>query len=486
MPQISSAQNLFLWQFGEDSVKKTKVICSIGPASNSVEVMSDMVEMGMDCARINLSHASRPDILKTIDVVREVRGICNVPVAIMYDTKGPEFRTLKFNKGSINIKMGDTIRMSKSCILGSKEEFGVNHSDAIDLINVGDKVLIDNALLELKVIAKKEDYVELEALDDGIIADNKTINVPGVHLQLDFMSDVDKSDIIFAAKHSCDYLALSFVNSREDVIEARKIIEEAGGDALIISKIESRMGISNLDEIIDESDGIMVARGDLGVEVPLEELPMLQKKIVRKCREKGKFAIVATEMLASMYDSPRPTRAEVSDVANAILDGTDCVMLSGETTVGKYPVHAVEIMSRICEYVESTIDYTKHVAYKRTMSVSDTISKLVVDAVECTDIKLIVATTLTGFTARMISNFRPNSIIMACCPSNHIAQKVVLNFGVKAIITDIYENTDEMVENARQMAQWEFNLKKGDLIVVTGGFPLGKSRTTNYLRIVEI
>lgn len=467
-------------------MKKTKVICSIGPASDSVEVMSEMVENGMDCARINLSHATESGILKTIDTVREVRKICNVPVSIMYDTKGPEFRTLRFKDGAVNLKKDDTIRMSKSCILGSEKEFGVNHSDAIDFINIGDRVLIDNALLEFDVIDKKEDFVELKALGDGKIQNNKTINVPGVNLELDFMSDVDKRDITFAARHACDYLALSFVNTKNDVIEARKIIEKAGGDALIISKIESRMGIKNIDEIIDESDGIMVARGDLGVEVPMEELPMLQKSIIRKCREKGKFAIVATEMLASMYESPRPTRAEVSDVANAILDGTDCVMLSGETTVGKYPVSAAAIMSRICEYVESTIDYSKHVAYRGTIGVSDTIAKLVVDAVEYTDIKLIVTTTLTGFTARKISNLRPNSIILACCPSNHVAEKVVLNFGVKPIITDIYESTDEMVENARQMAKWEFNLEDGDLIVVTGGFPLGRANKTNYLRIVEI
>ncbi len=467
-------------------MKKTKVICSIGPASDSVEVMGEMVNNGMDCARINLSHATEEGILKTIDIVREVRKQCNVPVAIMYDTKGPEFRTLKFKDGGVTLQKGDTIKMSKSCILGNEDEFGVNHSNAIDFINVGDKVLIDNALFELEVIEKEDDYIILKTLGDCKIQNNKTINVPGVHLELEFMSDVDKRDITFAAQHACDYLALSFVNAKEDVIKARKIIEEAGGDALIISKIESRRGIENIDDIIDESDGIMVARGDLGVEVPLEELPMLQKRIIRKCRQKGKFAIVATEMLASMYENPRPTRAEVSDVANAILDGTDCVMLSGETTIGKHPTQAVEIMSKICKYVESTIDYTKHVAYKGSIGVSDTIAKLVVGAVEFSDIKLIVTTTMTGFTARRISNFRPNSLIMACCPSSHIAEKVVLNFGVKPVITDIYESTDAMVENARKLAQKEFNLNKGDLIVVTGGFPLGEARKTNYLRIVEI
>ncbi|WP_410319866.1 pyruvate kinase [Methanobrevibacter sp.] len=467
-------------------MKKTKVICTIGPASDSVEVMGKMVNVGMNCARINLSHATEDEILKTIDVVRKVRKISNLPVAIMYDTKGPEFRTLKFKDGGVTLKQGDTIKMSKSCIHGNENEFGVNHSDAIDFINVGDKVLIDNALFELEVVEKENDFVQLKALGDGKIENHKSINVPGVNLGLDFMSDMDRNDINFAARHSCDYLALSFVNAREDVITAREIIEKAGGDALIISKIESRMGIENIDEIIDESDGIMVARGDLGVDVPMEELPALQKSIIKKCRQKGKFAIVATEMLASMYESPRPTRAEVSDVANAILDGTDCVMLSGETTIGKYPVPAVAIMSKICEYVESTIDYSKNIDYIGSIGISDAIAKLVADAVEYADIKLIVTLTMTGFTARKISNLRPNSIIMACCPSKHIAEKVVLNFGVEPVVTDIYESTDEMVESAMEIAKTEFNLNKGDLIIVTGGFPMGEARRTNYLRIMEI
>ena len=467
-------------------MKKTKIICSIGPASDCVEVMNEMANNGMDCARINLSHATHEDILKTLDVIRDVRKLSKVPLAVMYDTKGPEFRTLNFKDGEVNLKKGDSIRMSKTCILGNENEFGVNHNNAIDFIEVGDKVLIDNALLELEVIDKKNDYVELKALGDGKIQNHKTINVPGVDLKLEFMSEIDRRDINFAATHACDYLALSFVNTREDVVEARNIIDKAGGDALIISKIESRMGIENIDDIIDESDGIMVARGDLGVNVPMEELPMLQKKIIRKCRQKGKFAIVATEMLASMYENPRPTRAEVSDIANAILDGTDCVMLSGETTVGMYPVESVSIMSRICEYVESTIDYSKHVSYIGTIETSDTIAKLVADAVEYSDIKLIVTTSMTGFTARKISNLRPNCTILACCPSSHIAEKVMLNFGVKPVITEIYESTDEMVENSRKIAKKEFNLNDGDLIIVTGGFPLGKARKTNYLRIEEI
>lgn len=468
-------------------MKKTKIICSIGPASDKVDVMTEMVNNGMNCARINLSHATHESALNTIETVRAVRKQTNLPVAIMYDTKGPEFRTGTFESpDGVSLLTGDVIKMVKEDVLGNKDKFSVNHPEAIDNIKVGAHVLVDNALLDLEVISKEDDCVILKALNNGVINSHKTLNVPGINLNLPFISAIDKDDIEFAAKHSCDYLALSFVNTPEDVEAARRIIETSGGDARIIAKIESQMGIDNIDRIIEVSDGIMVARGDLGVEVPMEELPILQKRIIKKCRESGKFAIVATEMLASMYTNPRPTRAEVSDIANAVIDGTDCVMLSGETTVGKYPIQAVSYMSRICEYVESTIDYTKHVAYKRKIGVSDTIAKLVVDAVEYDKIKLIVTTTMTGYTARKISNLRPNCTILACCPSNHIAEKVALNFGVKPVVTEIYDTTDEIIEAARTMAQEEFNLQPGDLIVVTGGFPLGKSRTTNYLRIVEI
>ncbi|MBR2828292.1 MAG: pyruvate kinase [Bacilli bacterium] len=467
-------------------MKKTKIICSIGPVSNNVNVMEEMARHGMNCVRINLSHSTHEECLKIIEVVREVRRRTGIFVAIMYDTKGPEFRTMNFEVENVFLHTGDTISLVRENILGNQNQFSVNHPEALDFINIGDHVLIDNALLDLEVIDKTEDALLLKALNDGEIKSHKTINVPGVNLNLPFISDIDYDDISFAAKHSCDYLALSFVNSKEDVEEARAIIEANGGDARIISKIESQRGIDNIDEIILESDGIMVARGDLGVEVPLEELPVLQKSIITKCRENGKFAIVATEMLASMYNSPRPTRAEVSDIANAVLDGTDCVMLSGETTVGKYPIQAVSFMTRICEYVESTIDYSKHTAYKRKIGISDTIAKLVVDAVEYDNIKLIVTTTMSGFTARRISNLRPNCTILACCPSSHIAEKVSLNFGVEAVITKIYTSTDEMIEGARQMAIDEFHLKEGDLIVVTGGFPLGVAKSTNYIRIVEI
>ena len=468
-------------------MKKTKIICSVGPACNNVEVMEQMVRHGMNCARINLSHASRENIKETIEVVRKVRRKTGLPVAIMYDTKGPEFRTLEFAGDGIHVKTDQLIKIVKNPVLGNKGQFSVNHPEAIDYIQVGNHVLIDNALLDLLVVEKGDNYIKVKALNDGEIKSHKSINVPGVNLNLKFISDVDRQDITFAAKHSCDYLALSFVNRREDVLEAIDLIEEAGGDARVISKIESQTGIDNIDEIIEVSDGIMIARGDLGVEVPMEMLPMLQKEIIHKCREQGKFAIVATEMLASMYTSPRPTRAEVSDIANAVLDGTDCVMLSGETTVGKYPVQAVEYMNRICLQVESKIDYTKHTAYKRQIGISDTIAKLAVEAVEYDDIKLIVIPTMTGFTSRKVSNLRPNTPILACCPTNHIAEKLALNFGVKPVVLkEVFKDTAELTKEAKNVAKKEFKLKDGDLIVITGGFPLGKTHSTNLIHIVEV
>lgn len=468
-------------------MKKTKVICSIGPSCMNENVLQQMVLNGMDCARINLSHVKREEIDDIINLIRVVRVNTGVPLAIMYDTRGSEFRTLEFVNNGISIKAGETIMMVKKNVVGNKNAFSVNHPEAIDYINVGCRVLIDNALLTLEVIDKQNDHILLRALNDGEIRRHKTINVPGINLNLASISDADKDDIIFAATHSCDYLALSFVNSKEDVLTVRKMIQDCGGDAKIISKIENKTGIDKIDEIISVSDGIMIARGDLGVDIPMECLPVVQKNIIKKCREQGKFAIVATEMLASMYTSPRPTRAEVSDIANAVIDGTDCVMLSGETTIGKYPIESVTYMSRICEYIESTIDYSERVEYRGQIDISDTIAKLVEEAVLYDDIKLIITATMTGFTSRKISNLRPNCTILAICPSSHIAERVALNFGVKSIITETeFRSMEELVYEANILARDVFNLKVGDKIIITGGFPFGKSKNTNFIRIIEI
>lgn len=466
-------------------MKKTKIICSVGPACMDEKIMSSMVLSGMNCARINMSHSKYEDCFDVIKLVRSVRKSTGLPVAIMYDTKGPEFRLLDVKDGVI-LKENDEIYISKKEVLGTKEEVSVNHPEAIDYIKVGDHVLIDNALMDLLVIEHGRDYIKCRVLNGGELKSHKTINVPGVNLYLPFISEQDREDITFAATHSADYIALSFVSCKQDVEAARKLVKEAGGDALLISKIESRTGVENIDSIIKASDGIMVARGDLGVEVPMEELPILQKMMIRKCREQGKFAIVATEMLASMYENIRPTRAEVSDIANAVLDGTDCVMLSGETTVGKHPIEAVRYMASISEKAEEAIDYNLENHYISSIKITDTIAKCVVDAINYDDIKCVVATTMTGYTARKISNLRPGVPIIALCPSNHIAESIALNFGVLPVVVPEFSNIEDIVELSKRVAKEELKLEDKDLIIVTGGFPLGKSHATNMIRIEEI
>ena len=449
------------------------------------EVMSKMVENGMNCARINLSHSNYDECYDVIKLVRAVKKNTGLPVAIMYDTKGPEFRLLDVKDGT-KVKENDEIYITKEEVLGTKDEISVNHPEAIDYIKVGDHVLIDNALMDFEVIEHGRNYVKCRVLTGGELKSHKTVNVPGVNLYLPFISEQDKEDIIFASTHSADYIALSFVSCKQDVEEVRKLVKDSGGDALLISKIESRTGVENIDSIIKASDGIMVARGDLGVEVPMEELPILQKMMIRKCREQGKFAIVATEMLASMYESIRPTRAEVSDIANAVLDGTDCVMLSGETTVGKHPIEAVNYMATIAEKAEEAIDYNLENHYISSIKITDTIARCVVDAINYDDIKCVVATTMTGYTARKISNLRPGVPIIALCPSNHIAESIALNFGVIPVVVPTYNNIEDVVNVAKKVAQEELELEEKDLILITGGFPLGKSHATNMLRIEEI
>lgn len=455
-------------------MKKTKIICSVGPACESVEVMENMVHHGMNCARINLSHATHEDCEKTIDVVRKVRKNTLEPIAIMYDTKGPEFRTLEFENEGIQINTGETIWMVKESVVGNSSQFSVNHPEAINAIQVGNHVLIDNALLDLVVIEKEEHGVLLRACNDGEIKNHKTINVPGVHLNLPFISEQDREDIIYASQHSCDYLALSFVNTAEDVREVRSIIEASGGDARIISKIESQMGIDNIDAIIAESDGIMVARGDLGVEVPMSDLPIYQKRIVKLCRQYKKVCIVATEMLESMKNSPRPTRAEVTDVANAVYNGTDAVMLSGETTVGKYPIETVRSMAEICEHIEESITYKNIYAERTVDTPTDAIVKSVAESANSLNAKLIVVPSISGFSAKLVSNLEPKCPILALVSNEEIGNQLTLNYGVYAKKVDYLNDMNEIFEKSFIEAKNFIDLKPGDNVIITGGFKVNK------------
>lgn len=467
-------------------MKKTKIICSIGPASNDYEkAFKKMVLNGMNVARINFSHATIEERETVVSLVKKVNQELNKHVAILYDTKGPDFRTGKAQEGGIQLVEGNQIRIVKEDVIGTEEAFTVNYKDALDDIPEGAHVLLEDGLMELEVTAKEKDALLCTIISGGVLLDRKGVNVPGVTLNVPFISEQDREDIIYACQHDGDYLALSFVDEKEDVLQVREILKEQNReDMLVISKIESETAIDNIDDIIEVSDGIMVARGDLGVEVPVVNLPIYQKTIIEKCRAQGKFCIVATEMLSSMQKSARPTRAEVSDIANAVIDGTDAVMLSGETTTGKHPIEAVTYMANVCENTEKYLQYQEKVETVYQMDVSSSIAKGVVEITNDIDIQAIITATMTGHTTRNISNLRPNTMIIAACPNEDVAHKLALNFGVYPMITDLSGSTDEIVKKCTEQAKKEFGLKENDLVVVTGGFPNSTTTPrTNYLKI---
>ena len=469
-------------------MKKTKIICSIGPASCAPNVMEKMVYAGMNVARVNFSHATLEEKESVVSAVKEVRTRTGEHIAILYDTKGPEFRNGMLENGEINLVEGKKIRIVKEDVLGNEERFSVNHPKALDSLKVGDSILLENGLMKIEIVSVEGDGVTGIVIAGGVLGNKKSLNVPGVTLDIPFISDADREDMIYACEHDGDFIALSFVNTKEDVLEAREIFKECGReDIRVISKIESATGFDNLDEILEVSDGVMVARGDLGVEVPLQALPFYQKTIIRKCREHGKVCIVATEMLESMKKNVRPTRAEVSDIANAVLDGTDAVMLSGETTTGHHPVDVVKYMASICENAEEYYDYEDTFDSIREIDVTETIAKSVVDSADMLDVKVIVAATMSGYSARKISNLKPDSLILATCPSDEVARSLALNWGVYAKVVPVYNSTDEIVEDAKVRATQFLNLKKNDVIVITGGFPNNAiTKKTNFMKIEEI
>ena len=468
-------------------MKKTKIICSIGPASRKYEVMKSMVENGMNVARINFSHADLTEKKETVELVKKINKELKTNVGILYDTKGPDFRTGVVENDGINLKEGKTIRIVKDDIVGTEEAITVNYKEALNNINIDDIILLEDGLMKLLVVDKDKKGLTCSIIVGGILGSRKGINVPGVDLDMPFISDQDKEDILYACHHDGDFIALSFVSSKEDILAVKEMLDNENSSMQIISKVESNTAISNIDEIIEYSDGIMVARGDLGVEVPMKELPIIQKKIIEKCRKAGKFCIVATEMLASMYKNARPTRAEVTDIANAVLDGTDAVMLSGETTTGKYPIEAVRYMAEIVENTEKYLDYENIVKPEYEADITDTIARSVVDASNMLDVKVIVAATLSGLTAKKISNLRPKTIILAACPTEKVAHLLSLRFGVYTTLLPVYESTDDMVEEAINKTKDFMDLKENDLIVVTGGFPNNAPiKSTNFLKIERV
>ncbi len=469
-------------------MKKTKIVCSIGPSSINPDIMEQMVKEGMNVARINFSHADEENSMEIVNSVNEVRRRTGKNIGLLFDTKGPEFRNDELVDGSIELVDGNVIRVVKDHVLGDINRFSVNHPEAIDSLKIGDSILLENGLMKIEVISKEEDGVTCKIISGGNLGSKKSLNVPGVHLKVPFMSEKDRKDIIFACKNGGDFLAASFVSCKEDVEEIRKIIEEQGSDMKIISKIENTMAIQNIEEIIGVSDGIMVARGDLGVEASMEDLPHYQKDIIKRCRAHSKFVIVATEMLESMKENLRPTRAEVSDVANAVLDGTDAVMLSGETTVGKYPVNVVKTMADICEKQESYVKYDRDYNFDRKNNIVETIATSAVASANELDAKLIVTGTLSGYTARKLSNMKPECIIFSTCHEAKVARSLSLYYGVETEVIEFFKSTDDMIDNSIRIAKEKFNLKPDDLVVVTGGFTenMYEEHTTNLMKIVKI
>ena len=468
-------------------MKKTKIVTSIGPASNTVEVFTEMVKAGANVARINFSHATEEEKQQVVATVKEVRKITGMPIGILYDTKGPEFRNGEVVEEGINLVAGNTIKVVKENVVGNQERFSLNHPEAIDALNIGNTILLENGLMEIEVIAKDSDSLTCKVINGGVLYSRKSLAAPGVDLNIPFISDVDREDIIYACRHEGDYLAASFVQSAKDVLAIREILkEENREDMKIIAKIESQMGMNNLDEIVEVADGCMVARGDLGVEVPMSDLPICQKRIVKTCRAHKKMCIVATEMLESMKHNPRPTRAEVTDVANAVYNGTDAVMLSGETTTGEFPVETVRHMAEICEHIENSIDYKNIFADKKVENAKEAIVKSVATAANSLDAKLIVVPTVTGTSARLISNLEPKCPILALVGSEDAANKLAVNYGVYAKVVPTMSDLDDLIALCIKEAKEFTEFNSGDNMVITGGLVDGKIGFTNLMKIETI
>lgn len=469
-------------------MKKTKIICSIGPASNKVDVMERMVLAGMNVARINFTHATTEERFQAINTVNAVRERTGRNVAILWDTKGPEFRSGMLENDKITLVEGKTIRIVKDNVLGNVNRFSVNHPSALDSLEIGTTVLLENAKMRLEIISRESDGVTCRIVSGGVLGNRKSISVPGVKLNIPYVSDADREDVKFACMNGGEYLAISFVSCKEDVLEIKEILKEYGREDLqIICKIESDLGIENLESILKVSSGVMVARGDLGTEIESERLPIVQKSIIKTCRKMGKICIVATEMLETMMENNRPKRAETSDIANAVLDGTDAVMLSGETTVGKHPVETVAAMAKICEVTERYAEFNYIDSFTKGKNVNAAIAESVVDSANRLEAKLICTATISGSTARLISNFKPKAPILALCPDDESCRRLALNWGVCTRVIPMYGSTDAVLMASVDTAKEFMKLNSGDIVVLTGGFPTtGKAKATNLMKIEEI
>lgn len=471
-------------------MRKTKIICTIGPACENVGTLKEMMKAGMNVARFNFSHGTHEEQQRKLELVKQARKELGTTVATMLDTKGPEIRLVDIEGGSTTLKEGNEFILTTEEIMGSEKRVSITYKNLVKDLKPGDTVLIDDGLIELCVEKIEDTEIHCKVVHGGPISNHKGVNVPGVHLTMPYVSQVDMDDIIFGCKLGFDFLAASFVRCKEDVLELRKILEEHDSHMQIISKIENMEGIHNLDEIIEVSDGIMVARGDMGVEIPFSEVPILQKRMIKKAVMAGKHVITATQMLESMIHNPRPTRAEATDVANAIYDGTTGIMLSGESAAGQYPVEAVRTMAELAERTERDIDYKSRMRrYEDECSNCDDITQSLSRAVCSIAMEIgaaaIMPVTLSGSTARQVSRYKPDCEIIGCAVKARVCRQMNLYWGVTPLEIAEAENTDELFEIAVETALKKGYIKKGDKVVITAGIPLGVSGKTNMIKVIE-
>ncbi|NEN85767.1 pyruvate kinase [Paenibacillus elgii] len=470
-------------------MRKTKIVCTIGPSCETVEQLKKLIEAGMNVARLNFAHGEPAEHSSRIANIRQAGKELNRPIAIMIDIKGPEIRTGKLVDASYTLKQNEQVVLTTEPILGDGQRIPVSYSDLPKDVSVGTSILIDDGLIELKVEEIADTEIRCRILNGGVLKARKGVNLPGVSTSLPGVTERDIEHIRFGVREGIDMIAMSFVRKAADVLEVRHLLEQYGApDIQIISKIENMEGVDNLDEILEASDGLMVARGDLGVEIPVEDVPIIQKQMIQKCNRAGKPVITATHMLDSMQNNPRPTRAEASDVANAVFDGSDAVMLSGETASGKYPVESVATMARIAEQSESSPEYRKrklgHVLVRS--SVTEAISQAVVGSADDLNAKAILTSTATGFTARMVSKYRPDAPIIAITPNETVMRNLNLVWGVVPILGEQVSSTDELFSSVVSRGVKEGLLEANDLVVITAGVPLGSTGTTNLIKIQHV
>ncbi|WHX50735.1 pyruvate kinase [Paenibacillus woosongensis] len=471
-------------------MRKTKIVCTIGPSSESLENTKKLIMAGMNVARLNFSHGDFEEHGNRIKVIRQASEELGKSVAILLDTKGPEIRTGKLKEEPIELVQDEFITLTTEEILGDKDRISITYQNLPHDVEVGSTILIDDGLIGLTVVDIQGTEIKCRVINGGPIKSKKGVNVPGVDISLPGITEKDANDILFGIEQGIDFIAASFVRKASDVLEIRQLLERNNASHIqIISKIENQQGIDNLDEILEVSDGLMVARGDLGVEIPAEDVPLAQKKMIEKCNRVGKPVITATQMLDSMQRNPRPTRAEASDVANAIFDGTDAIMLSGETAAGKYPVESVLTMSRIAEKAESALEY-REIFIKQSnaqqTTVTEAISQAVANSALELNAKAIITSTETGYTARMVSKYRPKAPIIAVTTQDNTMRRLALNWGVTPVKGAVASSTDEMFDNAMKGGLDSGVVKEGDLVVITAGVPLGRSGSTNLVKIGQV